>query len=86
MPQRPRPTRLSQDLPDDLVHLTRLFTIEGVARVKRVRFVDAEFEELDGSPVILDVDLTGTPKVAGETYPAGPLAALTAGQARIRIW
>lgn len=54
--------------------------------LKRVRFVDAEFEELDGNPVVLDVDLAGQQKVEGETYPAGPLTALTAGQARIRIW
>jgi len=54
--------------------------------LKRVRFVDAEFEELDGTSIVLDVDLAGSPKVAGESYPVGPLRSLTAGRARIRIW
>lgn len=54
--------------------------------LERVRFADADFEEPDGSPAVLDVDLVGTVKKAGERYPAGPLAALTAGSGRVRIW
>jgi hypothetical protein len=45
-----------------------------------VRIVDAEFEEADGTPAILDVDLTGVRRTEG---PAGPLA--EPGQ-RVRIW
>lgn len=52
----------------------------------RVRFVDAGFEERDGSPVRLDTDLTGTAKAAGATYPAGPISALTGGESRVRLW
>ncbi len=51
-----------------------------------VRFVDAEFEERDGTPARIDTDLTGSHKSPGELYPAGPLAALSAGTARIRVW
>lgn len=52
----------------------------------RVRCADAEFEEPDGSPAALDVDLVGTRKDPGRRHPAGPLAAMTSGRDRIRIW
>jgi hypothetical protein len=51
----------------------------------RVRFADADFEEPDGSPAVLDVDLNGETR-RGETSAAGPLAGLTPGQTRTRIW
>ncbi|MGH7919876.1 MAG: right-handed parallel beta-helix repeat-containing protein, partial [Candidatus Dormibacteraceae bacterium] len=51
-----------------------------------VRFVDAEFEERDGTPARTDTDLVGASKSAGEAYPAGPLAGLSAGTARVRVW
>jgi len=51
-----------------------------------VRFVDAHFENRDGSPVMLDVDLIGANKSSGQGYSAGPLAQLPAGASRIRIW
>ncbi|GAA1980232.1 hypothetical protein GCM10009718_16460 [Isoptericola halotolerans] len=54
--------------------------------LERVRLVDAEFEDRDGSPVQVDTDLVGTLKPATETYPAGPLAALASGASRIRVW
>lgn len=54
--------------------------------LERVRFVDADFEERDGSPVLMDADLVGSRKVPGQSYPAGPLAALASGAARIRVW
>jgi hypothetical protein len=54
--------------------------------LERVRFVDAEFEEPDGSPAILDTDLVGERKADGETYPAGPIATLAAGSSRSRVW
>ena len=52
----------------------------------RVRFVDAEFEEPDGSPATFDTDLVGGRKADGQTYPAGPVATLAAGSARSRVW
>ena len=56
------------------------------ADLERVRFVDADFEELDGSPAVLDVDLVGERKVPGATYPAGPIASLAPGESRTRVW
>ena len=54
--------------------------------LERVRFVDADFEERDGSPARLDTDLVGARKTAGQTYPAGPVATLASGSARTRVW
>ncbi|GIE36152.1 hypothetical protein Ait01nite_091970 [Actinoplanes italicus] len=54
--------------------------------LERVRFADAEFEERDGSPAVISTDLTGVAKDAGRSYAAGPLAGLTAGSHRVRIW
>ena len=51
-----------------------------------VRFVDAEFEERDGSPALPIVDLTGIVKTLQGMYPAGPLAALASGASRTRVW
>jgi hypothetical protein len=63
----------------------RVRTVDG-ADLERVRFVDAEFEESDGTPAVLATDLVGTVKSASESYPAGPLIALGAGDSRIRVW
>jgi hypothetical protein len=52
----------------------------------RVRFVDADFEEPDGSPAVIDTDLLGERKEDGRTYPAGPLATLGAGRSRLQVW
>jgi hypothetical protein len=54
--------------------------------LERVRFVDAEFEERDGSPAVLDVDLVGTRKTDEHGHPAGPLGALASGVSRTRLW
>jgi Right handed beta helix region len=54
--------------------------------LERVRFVDADFEERDGTPARLDIDLVGVRKTGDGTYPAGPIAALAAGSSRIRVW
>ncbi len=51
-----------------------------------VRFVDAEFEERDGTPAVLATDLLGQTKTETGTYPAGPIATLTSGPSRIRVW
>jgi hypothetical protein len=79
----------------DAVYLrTQLPERFGAARVgvvtgldlERVRFVDADFEESDGSPAVIDIDLVGTRKEQGQDYPAGPIAALRAGTTRLRVW
>jgi len=54
---------------------TRLGVVTG-ADLPRVRFADADFEERDGSPVVVDVDLLGERKSPGHGYPAGPIANL----------
>ncbi len=54
--------------------------------LERVRFVDANFEERDGAPAVMDVDLLGDRKSPGQTYPAGPIAALSSGALRVRVW
>jgi hypothetical protein len=54
--------------------------------LERVRFVDAEFEERDGSPAVMDVDLAGSRKTDERAHPAGPLAALESGVSRTRVW
>ena len=56
------------------------------ADLPRVRFVDADFEERDGSPVTIDRDLLGARKDLNASYPAGPLATLSAGTSRTRVW
>jgi hypothetical protein len=63
----------------------RLGVVTG-ADLPRVRFADADFEERDGSPVIVDVDLLGERKELGRDYPAGPIASLGPGTSRIRVW
>src|SRR5829696_348939 len=63
----------------------RLGIITG-SDLERVRFVDAEFEERDGSPAVLATDLVGLDKAGRGSYPAGPIAALVSGVARTRVW
>ena len=54
--------------------------------LERVRFVDADFEEPDGTPVVLTADLVGAEKTSTDSYPPGPLTTLTSGSPRIRVW
>jgi hypothetical protein len=75
---------LETQLPDEFDQ-ARVGVVTGLS-LERVRFVDADFEECDGSPAVLDVDLLGVRKKTGQTYPAGPIAALTAGASRVRVW
>ncbi|GAA1595654.1 right-handed parallel beta-helix repeat-containing protein [Actinoplanes couchii] len=72
-------------LETNLPELTSLTTITG-RDLPRVRLADADFEEPDGTPAQIDVDVTGHHKPAGDLFPAGPVAALTTGGNRIRIW
>jgi Glycoside hydrolase 120, insertion domain/Right handed beta helix region/Protein of unknown function (DUF1565) len=75
---------LETQFPDEF-NGARLGVVTGQS-LERVRFVDADYEERDGSPAVLDVDLLGVPKERGRTYPAGPIAAITAGTSRVRVW
>ena len=50
------------------------------------RWSGADFEDRDGNPVVIDVDLAGERKEPGKDYPAGPLASLTPGESRTRVW
>jgi Right handed beta helix region/Protein of unknown function (DUF1565) len=54
--------------------------------LERVRFVDADYEQRDGTPAVMDVDLVGERKEHGRSYPAGPVAALAPGTGRVRVW
>jgi hypothetical protein len=72
---------LETNLPDDFAK-TRVVAVTG-RDLPRVRIADADFEEVDGTPAVMDVDLTGVRKSAG---PAGPVAALQAGSSRVRVW
>ena len=75
---------LECQLPADFDTL-RVDTITG-ADLERVRFVDADFEEPDGTPIVLGADLVGVDKTPSSSYPAGPLTALASGSSRIRVW
>ncbi len=63
----------------------RLNVVTG-ADLPRVRLADADFEERDGSPLVLDVDLLGDHKEPGGAYPPGPIAGLAPGTSRVRVW
>ncbi|MET0695767.1 MAG: right-handed parallel beta-helix repeat-containing protein [Propionibacteriaceae bacterium] len=63
----------------------RVQTVGG-ADLERVRFVDADFEEPDGSPAVLATDLVGAHKTPSESYPAGPIGTLASGVSRTRLW
>ncbi len=55
----------------------------GTATLGRVRIVDAEYEDSDGSALVLNSDLMGA-TTTGKTVP-GPLACLGAGKNRINL-
>lgn len=59
--------------------------LTGGLDLPRVRFADGDFEEPDGTPAVIDVDLAGRRKAADGRFPAGPLAELPAGPARTRL-
>lgn len=56
------------------------------ADLPRVRIADADFENPDGSPVSLDVDLVGRRKEPSGLFPFGPVAVLNPGLNRVRLW
>jgi hypothetical protein len=53
--------------------------------LERVRFADANFEEPDGTPAVMDMDLTGEQRVPGQRSGAGPIAGLASGGSRVRL-
>jgi hypothetical protein len=75
---------LEAQLPEAFFRI-RLGVVTG-ADLPRVRVADADFEERDGSPVVVDVDLLGQRKEPGHDYPAGPIASLRPGTSRLRVW
>ncbi|MFI6071661.1 right-handed parallel beta-helix repeat-containing protein [Actinoplanes sp. NPDC051343] len=56
------------------------------ADLPRVRVAAADFEERDGSPAVIDVDLTGAVRPRDAAAAAGPIAALAPGPSRLRVW
>lgn len=75
---------LEADLPQEFEQVC--VTVVGGADLPPVRFVDAHFENRDGTPVLVDVDLVGEIKHPDQAHAAGPLAGLKAGKSRIRVW
>ncbi|MFG1992105.1 right-handed parallel beta-helix repeat-containing protein [Actinoplanes sp. NPDC048988] len=75
---------LETDLPADFDQAA--FVTVGGGDFERVRFADADFEEPDGTPAVIDVDLTGARRPSGSAAAAGPVSALASGTARTRIW
>jgi hypothetical protein len=75
---------LQTQLPEDFDR-ARVGVVTG-ADLGRVRFVDADYEQRDGTPVVIDTDLIGERKEHGRRYPAGPIGALAPGTARVRVW
>lgn len=73
---------LEINLPDNFEEL--LGDVHSTHTLERVRLVDAEFENPDGSAVIIDTDLLGQVK-EGQTV-LGPLSNLKAGANRIKVW
>ncbi len=75
---------LETDLPEGFL-AAQVGVVTG-ADLEHVRFAGCDFEERDGSPVVVDVDLLGERKQVDRAYPAFPLAAVTTGTSRTRVW
>jgi hypothetical protein len=75
---------LHTQLPEDFDR-ARVGLITGLD-LERVRLADADYQEPDGNPAVMNIDLLGQRKEPGRNYPAGPIAALTSGTARLRVW
>ena len=63
----------------------RLRPVTG-AELGRAWYPDQVFDNPDGTALVADVDLLGRLKDHEAVYPVGPLADLSAGQARVRVW
>jgi hypothetical protein len=75
---------LQVQLPEDF-DLSRVGVVTGLD-LERVRIADAYYEERDGSPAVMDVDLLGEPKEHGRSYPTGPIATLAGGTSLVQVW
>jgi len=75
---------LETELPEEFDR-ARVGVVTG-ADLERVRFADADFEERDGSPAVIDVDLLGERKRPDQDFASGPVAGLASGTTRVRIW
>lgn len=73
---------LSCQLPDSFEDF--LGEIHSTKTLERVRIVDAEFENPDGSELVLDTDFLDNKKA--EKSPIGPIAQLKKGDNYIRVW
>lgn len=73
---------LSLELPESYEHF--IGKIHSTDTLERVRIVDAEFENSDGSKLILDTDFLDRKKE--EMSPIGPISLLKKGKNSIRIW
>ncbi|QKS73367.1 right-handed parallel beta-helix repeat-containing protein [Paenalkalicoccus suaedae] len=73
---------LSIELPENFTSLTG--EVHGTHTLGRARLVDAEFDNADGSDLVLDTDYLGEKK-AGESV-VGPLASLKAGSNFVKVW
>ena len=73
---------LSCELPETFEGF--LGEIHSTETLTRVRLADADFENPDGSAVVIDLDYTG--KERSEKSVAGPIAELKKGKNRIKVW
>ncbi|WP_053362736.1 right-handed parallel beta-helix repeat-containing protein [Bacillus sp. FJAT-27251] len=73
---------LSVELPEEFGQL--LGEVQSTATLERVRIVDAEFENPDGSEVRVDTDLLGNQRE--ETSVLGPIAQLQKGKNHVKVW
>src|SRR5690606_20795857 len=73
---------LSCQLPDSFEDF--LGEIHSTKTLERVRIVDAEFENPDGSELVLDTDFLDNKKA--EKGPLGPISLLKKGKNYIKVW
>lgn len=73
---------LSVELPDDFERI--LGEVQTTQTLKRVRIVDAEFENPDGSEVAIDTDYLGERKLAQSVL--GPISSLKKGKNYVKVW
>lgn len=73
---------LSLELPEEFA--TFLGEIQSTLTLERVRIVDAEFENPDGSEVVLDTDYLGNQREAKSVI--GPIGKLQAGKNYLKVW
>jgi alpha-L-arabinofuranosidase len=73
---------LSLELPEEFEHLQG--EIQSTKTLERVRIVDAEFENPDGSEVRVDIDLLGNHRE--DTSALGPIAQLQKGKNYVKVW